>query len=86
VPDDLDWTLWQGPSRESSFMINTDRKNPHGLNLDYDWYCFRKYGNGEIGNQAYTKLTPLVGDTTGFCSKREYRKDFEVLSAPEPVF
>src|SRR3954453_4689401 len=39
VPEHLDWTLWQGPSRDHPFMINTDRKKP-GLYVHYDWHYF----------------------------------------------
>src|SRR2546423_7953139 len=28
VPENLDWALWQGPSRNHEFLINADRKKP----------------------------------------------------------
>ena len=55
VPENLDWTLWQGPSREHPFMINVDRKKP-GLYVHYDWHYFWEYGNGEIGNQGVHQM------------------------------
>jgi predicted dehydrogenase len=54
-PENLDWTLWQGPSREHPFMINVDRKKP-GLYVHYDWHYFWEYGNGEIGNQGVHQM------------------------------
>ena len=55
VPEILDWTLWQGPSPEHPFLINTDRKKP-GLYVHYDWHWFWEYGNGEIGNQGVHQM------------------------------
>ena len=55
VPEDLDWTLWQGPSPDHEFMINVDRKKP-GLYVHYDWHYFWEYGNGEIGNQGVHQM------------------------------
>lgn len=55
VPEYLDWTLWQGPSRDHEFMINVDRKKP-GLHVHYDWHYFWEYGNGEIGNQGVHQM------------------------------
>jgi predicted dehydrogenase len=55
VPDHLDWTLWQGPSRDQQYMINTTRKKP-GLYVHYDWHYFWEYGNGEIGNQGVHQM------------------------------
>lgn len=50
APENLDWTLWQGPARDREFMVNSSRKKP-GLYVHYDWHYFWDYGNGEIGNQ-----------------------------------
>src|SRR5882724_3079872 len=55
VPENLDWALWQGPSRDHQFMINVDRKKP-GLYVHYDWHYFWEYGNGEIGNQGVHQM------------------------------
>jgi len=55
VPPQLNWTLWQGPSREHEFLINVDRKKP-GLYVHYDWHYFWEYGNGEIGNQGVHQM------------------------------
>ena len=55
VPANLDWDLWEGPSREHEFLINTDRKKP-GLYVHYDWHYFWEYGNGEIGNQGVHEM------------------------------
>lgn len=55
VPENLDWTLWQGPSRDHEFQINVDRKKP-GLYVHYDWHYFWEYGNGEIGNQGVHQM------------------------------
>lgn len=55
VPANLDWNLWQGPSRDHEFLVNKDRKKP-GLNVHYDWHYFWEYGNGEIGNQGVHQM------------------------------
>ncbi|MES2696515.1 MAG: Gfo/Idh/MocA family oxidoreductase [Verrucomicrobiota bacterium] len=55
VPENLDWTLWQGPAREQPYMINSTRKKP-GLYVHYDWHYFWEYGNGEIGNQGVHQM------------------------------
>jgi predicted dehydrogenase len=55
VPENLDWTLWQGPAREREYMVNTVRKKP-GLYVHYDWHYFWDYGNGEIGNQGVHQM------------------------------
>lgn len=55
VPEHLDWTLWQGPSRDRQFLINVDREKP-GLYVHYDWHWFWEYGNGEIGNQGVHEM------------------------------
>jgi predicted dehydrogenase len=55
VPENLDWTLWQGPSPDHPYMINVDRKKP-GLYVHYDWHYFWEYGNGEIGNQGVHQM------------------------------
>jgi predicted dehydrogenase len=55
VPGYLDWTLWQGPSRDEEFLINVDREKP-GLYVHYDWHWFWEYGNGEIGNQGVHEM------------------------------
>jgi len=55
VPGNLDWKLWQGPSRDHEFLINIDRKKP-GLYVHYDWHWFWEYGNGEIGNQGVHEM------------------------------
>jgi predicted dehydrogenase len=55
APQNLDWTLWQGPARNREFLINADRKKP-GLHVHYDWHWFWEYGNGEIGNQGVHEM------------------------------
>ncbi len=55
VPENLDWELWQGPSKNHPFLINKDRKKP-GLHVHYDWHWFWEYGNGEIGNQGVHEM------------------------------
>ncbi len=59
VPTDLDWQLWQGPSRDHKFLINVDRQKP-GLYVHYDWHWFWEYGNGEIGNQGVHQMDIAV--------------------------
>jgi len=59
VPEYLDWTLWQGPSKDREFLINTDREKP-GLYVHYDWHYFWEYGNGEIGNQGVHQMDEAV--------------------------
>jgi len=56
VPENLDWSLWQGPSRDHEFQINVDKKNKPGLYVHYDWHYFWEYGNGEIGNQGVHQM------------------------------
>jgi len=55
VPDNLDWSLWQGPARPRDFLLNADRDKP-GLFVHYDWHWFWEYGNGEIGNQGVHEM------------------------------
>lgn len=59
VPSNLDWQLWQGPSRDHEYLINVDRKKP-GLYVHYDWHWFWEYGNGEIGNQGIHEMDIAV--------------------------
>lgn len=59
APTNLDWQLWQGPSRDHNYMINVDRKKP-GLYVHYDWHWFWEYGNGEIGNQGIHEMDIAV--------------------------
>jgi predicted dehydrogenase len=59
VPSNLDWQLWQGPSRDHEYMSNVDRKKP-GLYVHYDWHWFWEYGNGEIGNQGVHQMDVAV--------------------------
>jgi predicted dehydrogenase len=59
VPKNLDWALWQGPSPDHEFLINTDRDKP-GLYVHYDWHWFWEYGNGEIGNQGVHQMDVAV--------------------------
>ena len=56
VPENLDWTLWQGPAREQPFLVNATRPNKPGLYVHYDWHYFWEYGNGEIGNQGVHQM------------------------------
>ncbi len=55
VPENLDWTLWQGPARDKPYLLNVDRDKP-GLYVHYDWHWFWEYGNGEIGNQGVHEI------------------------------
>lgn len=59
VPKNLDWALWQGPSPDHEFLINTDHDKP-GLYVHYDWHWFWEYGNGEIGNQGVHEMDVAV--------------------------
>ncbi len=59
APTNLDWQLWQGPSRDHEYLINMDRKKP-GLYVHYDWHWFWEYGNGEIGNQGVHEMDIAV--------------------------
>jgi predicted dehydrogenase len=59
APKNLDWQLWQGPSPDHEFMVNTDRQKP-GLYVHYDWHWFWEYGNGEIGNQGVHEMDVAV--------------------------
>ena len=42
-PENLDWTLWQGPATDKPFSRNY---------VHYNWHWFWHYGNGEIGNNG----------------------------------
>ena len=64
VPKNLDWQLWQGPSRDHEFMVNVDREKP-GLYVHYDWHWFWEYGNGEIGNQGVHEMDVAVWGHNG---------------------
>ena len=69
VPTNLDWKLWQGPSRDHEFLVNADREKP-GLYVHYDWHYFWEYGNGEIGNQGVHEMDIAVwGHNRGLPSK-----------------
>ena len=52
-PDNLHWSLWQGPSKDHPYMV-TERKR--GLYVPYNWHWFWEYGNGEIGNQGVHEM------------------------------
>jgi predicted dehydrogenase len=56
VPEYLDWTLWQGPSPDHEFLVNTDQPSDPGLYVHYNWHWFWEYGNGEIGNQGVHEM------------------------------
>ena len=69
VPTNLDWALWQGPSRDHEFLLNADRAKP-GLYVHYDWHYFWEYGNGEIGNQGVHEMDIAVwGHNRGLPNK-----------------
>jgi predicted dehydrogenase len=69
VPKNLDWALWQGPSRDHEFLLNADRPKP-GLYVHYDWHYFWEYGNGEIGNQGVHEMDIAVwGHNRGLPTK-----------------
>ncbi len=52
-PENLNWTLWQGPSKDHRYMV-TEKKR--GLYVHYNWHWFWEYGNGEIGNQGVHEM------------------------------
>ena len=47
VPDWLNWELWQGPAPHQDYMDNV---------VHYNWHWFRKWGTGEMGNNAIHQL------------------------------
>lgn len=47
VPDWLNWDLWQGPAPRQDYMDNV---------VHYNWHWFRKWGTGEMGNNAIHQL------------------------------
>jgi len=47
VPDWLDWELWQGPAPREEYKDNV---------VHYNWHWFRKWGTGEMGNNAIHQL------------------------------
>ena len=47
VPEWLNWELWQGPAPHQKYMDNV---------VHYNWHWFRKWGTGEMGNNAIHQL------------------------------
>ncbi len=47
VPEWLDWELWQGPAPRQDYKDNV---------VHYNWHWFRKWGTGEMGNNAIHQL------------------------------
>lgn len=47
VPEWLDWNLWQGPAPHEDYKDNI---------VHYNWHWFRKWGTGEMGNNAIHQL------------------------------
>ena len=43
IPEELDWTLWQGPAPEQAFIPNR---------VHYNWHWFWHWGTGELGNNG----------------------------------
>jgi len=43
VPDWLDYDLWQGPAPRTAYRDNV---------IHYNWHWFKRWGTGEIGNNA----------------------------------
>jgi predicted dehydrogenase len=56
VPEFLNYTLWQGPSKDKPFLVNKDGRRKSGLFVHYNWHWFWEYGNGEIGNQGVHEM------------------------------
>jgi len=52
-PKYLNWTLWQGPSKDHPYMVT---EKGRGLYVHYNWHWFWEYGNGEIGNQGVHEM------------------------------
>jgi hypothetical protein len=61
-PENLDWTLWQGPSPDHEFLLkdaptpDVVRQDGEGLYVHYNWHWFWEYGNGEVGNQGVHEM------------------------------
>jgi predicted dehydrogenase len=47
VPEWLNWELWQGPAPREEYKDNV---------VHYNWHWFRKWGTGEMGNNAIHQL------------------------------
>lgn len=47
VPEWLNWDLWQGPAPREEYKDNV---------VHYNWHWFRKWGTGEMGNNAIHQL------------------------------
>lgn len=47
VPEWLNWELWQGPAPREGYKDNV---------VHYNWHWFRKWGTGEMGNNAIHQL------------------------------
>ena len=47
VPEWLNWDLWQGPAPREDYKDNV---------VHYNWHWFRKWGTGEMGNNAIHQL------------------------------
>ena len=65
-PENLDWTLWQGPSPDHDYVVKDEpgpgvvRQDGNGLYVHYNWHWFWEYGNGEIGNQGVHEMDLAV--------------------------
>ncbi len=65
-PENLDWTLWQGPSPDHDFIVKDEptpgvvRQDGAGLYVHYNWHWFWEYGCGEIGNQGVHEMDIAV--------------------------
>jgi len=53
APENLDFTLWQGPSVDHPYLVKDEGS---GLFVHYNWHWFWEYGNGEIGNQGVHEM------------------------------
>lgn len=76
VPDWLNWELWQGPAPRQDYMDNV---------VHYNWHWFRKWGTGEMGNNAIHQLDCCLWalgfehpeSVTSFGGRYHYKDDWE---------
>jgi predicted dehydrogenase len=57
APENLDFALWQGPSKDKDYLVKDDGE---GLFVPYNWHWFWEWGNGEIGNQGVHEMDIAV--------------------------
>jgi predicted dehydrogenase len=76
VPEWLNWELWQGPAPREEYRDNV---------VHYNWHWFRKWGTGEMGNNAVHQLDCCLWglgvdypeQVTSYGGRYHFRDDWE---------